>query len=140
MIYHIHKRLGLIISCRSLSNYYMMSKLLNIQDDEEQANKEWLRSLSSLLLGNGKRSFLETISKCIGSGNVDLVRACLTTVAWLSSTLGSPSDAEFQLSAAFSALISQLLESLERSQQLEHKILASMSLFNFSKISGQPHL
>ncbi|XP_048324017.2 putative E3 ubiquitin-protein ligase LIN-1 [Ziziphus jujuba] len=104
-------------------------------DDEEHANKEWLRSLSSSLLGNGKRSFLETISKCLGSGNMDLVRACLTTVAWLSSALASLSDAEFQLSAAFSALISQLKQSLENSRQLEHKILASMSLFNLSKIS-----
>jgi hypothetical protein len=87
------------------------------------------------LLSNGKKSFLDTISKCLRSGNLDMVRVCLTTVAWLSCALSSQSDVEFQLSA-FSALISGLKESLEKGEQIEYKILASMSLLYFSKISG----
>ncbi|KAA8528137.1 hypothetical protein F0562_035612 [Nyssa sinensis] len=102
-------------------------------DDEEKAMEEWLRNLTASLLGNGKKSFLDTISNCLGSGNLDLVRVCLTTVAWLSHALASLSDADFQLSA-FSALISQLKESLENGERVEHKILASMSLLNFSKM------
>ncbi|KAL5539881.1 hypothetical protein UlMin_043580 [Ulmus minor] len=103
-------------------------------DDEELNNSEWLWNLSASLLGNGKRSFVETISKCIGSRNLDFVRVCLTTVAWLSRSLSTMEDSDLQL-PAFSALISQLKESLEHGQELQHKILASMSLLNFSKIS-----
>ncbi|XP_040991013.1 putative E3 ubiquitin-protein ligase LIN [Juglans microcarpa x Juglans regia] len=103
-------------------------------DDEEQANEEWLSNLSAALLTNGKKSFLDTISKCLGAGNLDVVRVCLTTVAWLSCALCLQSNAEFQLSA-FSAVISGLKENLENGVQMEHKILASMSLLNFSKIS-----
>ncbi|KAJ0083723.1 hypothetical protein Patl1_29893 [Pistacia atlantica] len=102
-------------------------------DDEEDAIEEWLRNLSASLLGNGKKSFLETISKSLGSGNLNLIKVCLVTVAWLSNALSSQSDTEFQLSA-FSALISQLKEILEHGEQLQLKVLASMSLLNFSRI------
>ncbi|KAA8549603.1 hypothetical protein F0562_001379 [Nyssa sinensis] len=102
-------------------------------DGEEEPMEEWLRNLSASLLGDGKKLFLESISKCLGSGNLDLVRVCLITVAWLSHALPSLSDADFQLSA-FSALISRLKASLENGERVEHRILASMSLLNFSKI------
>ncbi|KAK3205038.1 hypothetical protein Dsin_019084 [Dipteronia sinensis] len=102
-------------------------------DEEEHACEEWLNKVSASLLGNGNRSFLKTISKILVSGDRELVRVCLTTVAWLSRALSSIPDAEFQL-RAFSALISVLKERLKNSEQLLHKILASMSLLNFSKI------
>lgn len=92
-------------------------------------------NLTVLLLGNGKKSFLECISKCLGSGNSDLVRACLTTVAWLSQALASTTDAEFQLSA-FSFLIHSLKQNLEN-EQIENRVLASLCLLNFSRISGE---
>ncbi|XP_044507006.1 putative E3 ubiquitin-protein ligase LIN isoform X2 [Mangifera indica] len=104
-----------------------------LQDDEEDAIEEWLKKLSASLLGNGKKSFLDTISKCLGSGNLNLIRVCLITVTWLSNALSLQSDTEFQLSA-FSALICQLKEILEHGEQLQLKVLASMSLLNFSKI------
>lgn len=103
-------------------------------DDEEFANEEWLRNLSAALLGNGTKSFLATVSKCLGSENLDLVRVCLITVAWLSFALSSQFDVEFQLSA-FSALIAGLKETLQKAQQAENRILAAISLLNFSKIS-----
>lgn len=112
---------------------------VEIQDAEEQAKEEWFRNLSAVLLGNGQKSFLEAISKCLGSDSSELVRVCLTTVAWLSSALSSLSDAEFQLSA-FSALISRLRDNLENSEQIEHKILASASLLSFSKIPGNANI
>ncbi|KAL5766788.1 hypothetical protein ACOSP7_017405 [Xanthoceras sorbifolium] len=101
--------------------------------DEEHACEEWLSYVSASLLGKGKRSFLETISKILRSGDRELVRVCLITVAWLSCTLSSIPDAEFQLST-FSALISVLKESLDNGELLLHKIFASISLLNFSKI------
>ncbi|KAK1356147.1 RING-type E3 ubiquitin transferase [Heracleum sosnowskyi] len=98
--------------------------------DEDDANEEWLRILSASLL-DGRKSFLETISLCLGSGQLDLVRTCLTTVAWLSSSITSLPD--FRRSA-FLPLISRLKGFLENSERVEHKVLASMSLLNFSRI------
>ncbi|XP_022732098.1 putative E3 ubiquitin-protein ligase LIN-1 isoform X2 [Durio zibethinus] len=103
-------------------------------EDEECANEEWLRNLSTSLVGSGKKSFLEAISKCLGSGNSDLVTACLTTVAWLTGALSSITDARLQLSTFFT-LISQLKQSLENGALVQHKVLASISLLNLSKIS-----
>ncbi|EOY32442.1 hypothetical protein QUC31_019409 [Theobroma cacao] len=103
-------------------------------EDEECANEDWLRNLSVSLVGSGEKSFLKAISKCLSSGNLDLVTACLTTVVWLTSALSSLTDAEVRLST-FCTLISQLKQILENGAQVEHKVLASMSLLNFSKIS-----
>ncbi|XP_052488925.1 putative E3 ubiquitin-protein ligase LIN-1 isoform X3 [Gossypium raimondii] len=104
-----------------------------LQEDEECAIAEWLRNLSASLVGSGKVSFLEAISKCLGSGNRDLVTACLTSVAWLTSALPLQTDAELQRTLC--SLISHLKQSLENGARLQHKILASMSLLNLSKIS-----
>ncbi|KAM7528857.1 hypothetical protein LguiB_032267 [Lonicera macranthoides] len=105
-----------------------------LDGNEEEDREEWLTNLSASLLGGGKKSFLEAVSTCLGSGNLVMVRVCLITVAWLSSALPSLPDAdEFQLSS-FSAFISPLKECLENGERVEHRILASMSLFNFSKI------
>lgn len=60
---------------------------------------------------------------------------CLTTVAWLSSALASLPETEFQLSA-FSALNSRLKEILENDELVVHRILANLSLLNFSNIPG----
>lgn len=92
-------------------------------------------NLTVSLLGNGKKSFLETLSKCLGSENLHLKRVCLMTVEWLSRALSLLSGSEYQLSA-FSSLIFPLKESLKSGEQVEQKILASMALLNFSKISG----
>ncbi|KAG8389078.1 hypothetical protein BUALT_Bualt02G0191800 [Buddleja alternifolia] len=100
-------------------------------EDEENAREKWLANLSASLIGDGKKSFLDTVSKCLSLGNSDLVRVCLTTVAWLSSSL---SDTEFQL-YAFSALVSPLKQCLEHGELVEHRILASLCLFNFSNIA-----
>ncbi|KAK4419495.1 putative E3 ubiquitin-protein ligase LIN [Sesamum alatum] len=107
--------------------------LLTEDGDEENAREMWLLSLSPSLLGDGKKSFLGSISKCLSLGNSDLVRACLITVAWLSSSLASLPDTEFQL-LAFSALFSPLKQCLEHGELVEHRILASLSLLNFSTI------
>ncbi|PIA53158.1 hypothetical protein AQUCO_00900038v1 [Aquilegia coerulea] len=102
--------------------------------DEEKAREDWWKNLAASLLGNGKKSFLEIVSRCLGSGDSTLVRTCLITVAWLSQALSVLPDAEFQLSA-FSVLIPRLKESLESGSQVEHRVLASMTLLNFSRIS-----
>ncbi|XP_050217157.1 putative E3 ubiquitin-protein ligase LIN-2 isoform X2 [Mercurialis annua] len=101
-------------------------------EDEEEAIDEWQRNLSISLLGNGKKSFLGIISKCLGSGNSDLMTACLTTVAWLSRALSALPHTQFHLTA-FSALISALKQSLENARPMDHRVLASLSLLNFSK-------
>lgn len=109
-----------------------------IQDDEEQKNEEWLRNLASILIDNGKSSFLEAISKPIHSRSLELERACLVTLAWLSKAT-SPFDVEFKLSKAFSTLIYSLKDTLQKANEVEHKIFASMALLNFSKIPGNKH-
>ncbi|KAK9156620.1 hypothetical protein Scep_003194 [Stephania cephalantha] len=105
-----------------------------IQVEEEKAREDWWKNLAASLLGNGKRSFLETIAKCLNSRNSRLMSTCLITVAWISQALALLSDAEFQLSA-FSTLVACLKETLENGRQIEHRVIACMTLLNFSQIS-----
>ncbi|XP_047973712.1 putative E3 ubiquitin-protein ligase LIN isoform X2 [Salvia hispanica] len=102
-------------------------------EEEEAARERWLTSLSASLLGDGKKSFLDAISKCLRLGKPDLVRVCLTTVAWLSFSLASLHDTRHQL-YAFSALISPLRQYLEHGVLVEQRALAALSLLNFSTI------
>ncbi|KVI09418.1 Armadillo-like helical [Cynara cardunculus var. scolymus] len=104
-----------------------------LDNDEEEAVEDWLMKLSASLLGDGKKSFLDSLSQCLSSGHQDMTMAGLTTVAWFSSSLVSLPGSESQLSS-FSVLIPKLKEHLKNSEWLEHKILAAMSLLNFSKI------
>lgn len=101
--------------------------------EEEEAVEDWLMKLSESLIGDGKKSFLESLSKGLSCGHRDMVKAGLTTVVWLSSALSSLPDSEANVSA-FSILINKLKENLENSEWLEHKVLAASSLLNFSKI------
>ncbi|KAL9169035.1 hypothetical protein ABFS82_04G053000 [Erythranthe guttata] len=100
------------------------------EGEEENEREKWLMSLSASLVGDGKKSFLDTLSKCLLLGNSDFARVCLTTVAWLSFSLN---ETEFRV-CAFSALVSPLKQCLEYGRMVEHKILASFSLLNFSSI------
>ncbi|KAE8735498.1 peroxidase 59-like [Hibiscus syriacus] len=104
-----------------------------LSEDEEHAIAEWLRNLLASLVRSGNKSFLEAISSCLGSGNGDLVTACLATVAWLTGVLQSPTD-DTKLQQTLCTLISQLKQNLESGAQVHHKIFASMSLLNLSKI------
>uniref|UniRef100_A0A0E0KUD8 RING-type E3 ubiquitin transferase n=1 Tax=Oryza punctata TaxID=4537 RepID=A0A0E0KUD8_ORYPU len=99
--------------------------------DEDEA---WLRDVTAALLGSGRRPFLEALSMCMSSPDHDLAAACLTTAAWLSRSLPSIDAADVQL-AAFSALIPRLKQCLAGNRsQARHLVLASVTLYNFSKI------
>ncbi|KAM7502740.1 hypothetical protein LguiB_001644 [Lonicera macranthoides] len=113
----------------------LVDEKIPLDGDEEEDRKEWLLNLSISLLADGKRYFLEAISKHLVCDNLDLVRVCLVTVTWFSSALASLPNADLQL-FAFSILISPLKECLENDFRVEHKILASTALLNFSKIPG----
>ncbi|XP_068640550.1 putative E3 ubiquitin-protein ligase LIN-1 [Aristolochia californica] len=102
------------------------------QQDEDHAREAWLNNMAVRLLGNRKNSILEAISKCLNSQNPDLVGACLTTVAWLSRALTFRSETELQLSA-FSVFVPWLKNCLDN-DLLEYRVLASMTLLNFSEI------
>ncbi|OEL20723.1 hypothetical protein BAE44_0018257 [Dichanthelium oligosanthes] len=111
-----------------------------VQDKEVAENEAWLRHATAALLGSSgiRRPFLEALSKCQGSPDADLVGACLTTAGWLSRSLASLDDAtatEADTSlAAFSALVPRLKQCLAPARPARHRVLAAVSLHNFSKI------
>ncbi|KAL9297555.1 hypothetical protein ACSQ67_023451 [Phaseolus vulgaris] len=102
-------------------------------EDEDKRVEELLKKLIESLIGDGEGPFLKSISRCLDSKHLDLVRACLITVTWLSSSLSTLFGAGLPL-PTFSSIISQLKGILEDGE-LELKALASLSLLNFSKIS-----
>jgi len=113
------------------------------QDKEAVGNEAWPRHATAALLGSSgvRRPFLEALSRCLGSPDADLVGACLTTAGWLSRSLAAASldadaaDADTSL-AAFSALVPRLKQCLAPARPARHRVLAAVSLHNFSKIPG----
>ncbi|KAG0491711.1 hypothetical protein HPP92_005109 [Vanilla planifolia] len=112
----------------------------NDEDDqaipEEEANKreEWLKNMALALLGYGKKSFLGSLSLCWKSGSPVLVRLCLVTTAWLSHALVSISVPALQFST-FLAFMPRLKECLKDSVDIKDRVLASLCLLNFSRIT-----
>ena len=94
-----------------------------------------------MLLGSRsgiRRPFLEALSRCLGSPDAGLVGACLTTAGWLSRSLASlDEDGATDTSlAAFSALVPRLKQCLAPGRPAQHRVLAAVSLHNFSRIPG----
>jgi len=98
--------------------------------------------VAAALLGSSigiRRPFLEALSKCLGSPDADLVGACLTTAGWLSRALASSVDEDGAMDtslAAFSALVPRLKQCLAPGRPARHRVLAAVSLHNFSRIPG----
>ncbi|XP_066345740.1 putative E3 ubiquitin-protein ligase LIN-2 [Miscanthus floridulus] len=111
-----------------------------IHDKESAENDAWLRHVAAALLGSSigiRRPFLEALSKCLGSPDADLVGACLTTAGWLSRALASSVDEDGAMDtslAAFSALVPRLKQCLAPCRPARHRVLAAVSLHNFSRI------
>jgi len=112
------------------------------QDKEAVGNEAWPRHATAALLGSSgvRRPFLEALSRCLGSPDAGLVGACLTTAGWLSRSLAASQDADATDTdtslAAFSALVPRLKQCLAPARPARHRVLAAVSLRNFSKIPG----
>ncbi|KAM0830383.1 hypothetical protein ACQ4PT_066251 [Festuca glaucescens] len=111
-----------------------------VQEREVAENEAWLEHVTAVLLGSGRRPFLAALSGCLGSRDAGLVAACLTTAGWLSHSLAAPpvEDARTDMQlAAFSALVPRLKRCLAGGTahlQARHRVLAAVTLHNFSKI------
>ncbi|XP_047071140.1 uncharacterized protein LOC124679429 [Lolium rigidum] len=111
-----------------------------VQEKEVAENEAWQEHVTAVLLGSGRRPFLAALSGCLGSRDAGLVAACLTTAGWLSHSLAAPplEDARTDMQlAAFSALVPQLKRCLAGGAahlQARHRVLAAVTLHNFSKI------
>uniref|UniRef100_A0ACD5UUP9 Uncharacterized protein n=1 Tax=Avena sativa TaxID=4498 RepID=A0ACD5UUP9_AVESA len=111
-----------------------------VQEKEVAENEAWQEHVTAVLLGSGRRPFLAALSGCLGSRDAGLVAACLTTAGWLSRSLAAPplEDARTDMQlAAFSALVPRLKRCLAGGAahlQARHRVLAAVTLHNFSKI------
>ncbi|KAK8935983.1 putative E3 ubiquitin-protein ligase LIN [Platanthera zijinensis] len=105
-----------------------------ISEEEEIRRKDWLKSVTSILIRYKKKSFFETLSTCWKFGSPDLASICLVTTAWLSLALPSLCLPALQFSAT-SALLPRLKESFRSDLDIRQRVLACLCLFNFSKIS-----
>ncbi|WVZ07268.1 hypothetical protein V8G54_020614 [Vigna mungo] len=125
-------RQNIVCSCVYQIQSLSMCLMIHIEDEDKRF-EELLKKLLESLIGDGEGPFLKSLSRCLDCKHLDLVRACLITVTWLSSSLSTLFGAGLPL-PTFSSIISQLKGILENGE-LELKALASLSLLNFSKIS-----
>ncbi|KAL5207062.1 hypothetical protein ABZP36_031497 [Zizania latifolia] len=98
--------------------------------EEERIVEERLKKLALMLLNSGSKKFLTALSNCISDGIPSLVRACLITVTWMSSSLSPLHGCNTFQPLACSVLAPRLLDSLSYDRVLEERVLASLSLLN----------
>ncbi|MQM12847.1 hypothetical protein Taro_045765 [Colocasia esculenta] len=102
-------------------------------DEEEVEAEDWQRRLAIILLNRGNKRFLTSLSNCIADGIPSLARLCLVTVAWMSIALASLPSNSSVWPLASPVLMPKLLDCLNYDRAIEERVLASFSLFNFSK-------
>lgn len=85
---------------------------------------------------SGGEKLLRAIGESIGYGIPCLARASLVTIAWMSKFVHTVGDGDVLQSAALSTLIRKLIDSLNRDNTIEERVLASFSLLALSKSSG----
>ncbi|KAK1615254.1 hypothetical protein QYE76_020771 [Lolium multiflorum] len=98
--------------------------------EEEKVVEERLKKLALVLLNTGNKRFLIALSNCISDGIPTLVRACLVTVTWMSSSLSPLHGCNTFQPLACSILAPKLLDRLSYDRVLEERVLASLSLLN----------
>uniref|UniRef100_A0ACD5YNU0 Uncharacterized protein n=1 Tax=Avena sativa TaxID=4498 RepID=A0ACD5YNU0_AVESA len=98
--------------------------------EEEKVVEERLKKLALVLLNTGSKRFLVALSNCISDGIPTLVRACLVTVTWMSSSLSPLHGCNTFQPLACSILAPKLLDRLSYDRVLEERVLASLSLLN----------
>ncbi|CAM0946636.1 unnamed protein product [Alopecurus aequalis] len=98
--------------------------------EEEKVVEERLKKLALVLLNTGNKRFLVALSNCIADGIPTLVRACLVTVTWMSSSLSPLNGCNTFQPLACSILAPMLLDRLSYDRVLEERVLASLSLLN----------
>jgi hypothetical protein len=89
-----------------------------------------------MLLDSGNERFLTVLSNRISDGIPCLVRACLITVTWMSSSLSPLRGCNDFQPLACSILAPALLDCLSYDRVLEERVLASLSLLNVVRHPG----
>jgi hypothetical protein len=116
-------------------SFFLAICCLNSQE-EEKVVEERLRKLALVLLNTGNKQFLVALSNCISDGIPTLVRACLVTVTWMSSSLSPLHGCNTFQPLACSILAPKLLDRLSYDRVLEERVLASLSLLNLVRHPG----
>lgn len=104
-------------------------------DDDEETETLWQTKTTAVLLQSGKMRFLDALSESIENGIPCLARASLVTISWMSQSVGEVKHLQPLL--AGSVLVPQLLVALGQDNTMEERVLASFSLLNLLKCSGE---
>ncbi|XP_062012378.1 putative E3 ubiquitin-protein ligase LIN-1 [Rosa rugosa] len=122
----------------SRDSFHFKEGFLHSNEDEE-ATENWQRKAATALFRSGSKKLLGALSDSIANGIPSLARVSLVTLSWMSSFLSTVGD-EHLKSMACSILVPQLLESLKFHKDVEERVLASYSLLNLVKSSGDEYI
>ncbi|CAH1429904.1 unnamed protein product [Lactuca virosa] len=114
--------------------YFIVQGSKHLNEDDEIDH--WQRKAAMALWISGGEKLIRAIGESIGYGIPCLARASLVTVAWMSKFVHTVGDGDVLQSAALSTLIRKLIDSLNRDNTIEERVLASFSLLALSKSSG----
>lgn len=108
-------------------------------NEDEEATENWQRKAATALFRSGNKKLLAALSDSIANAIPSLARVSLVTLSWMCSFLSTVGD-EHVKSMACSILVPQLLKSLNFDKDVEERVLASYSLLNLVKSSGDEYI
>lgn len=121
---------------RNIDFFFFLIQISQIRDDDDEETETlWQTKTTAVLLQSGKMRFLDALSESIENGIPCLARASLVTISWMSQSVGEVKHLQPLL--AGSVLVPQLLVALGQDNTMEERVLASFSLLNLLKCSGE---
>lgn len=121
---------------RNIDFFFFLIQISQIRDDDDEETETlWQTKTTAVLLQSGKMRFLDALSESLENGIPCLARASLVTISWMSQSVGEVKHLQPLL--AGSVLVPQLLVALGQDNTMEERVLASFSLLNLLKCSGE---
>lgn len=109
--------------------------LICVQEEEEKALSSWQKRVAFVLCNHEKGSIFKALEECLKSNSIEMAKSCLVIATWLIHMLSVLPDTGVKISAR-KALLEELVNVLQSSNNLEEKILATLALKSFVSEPG----
>ncbi|KAL6216259.1 hypothetical protein ACLB2K_009482 [Fragaria x ananassa] len=104
--------------------------LIETMEEEEKALSSWQKRVAFVLCNHEKGSIFKALEECLKSNSIEMAKSCLVIATWLIHMLSVLPDTGVKISAR-NALLEELVNVLQSSNNLEEKILATLALKSF---------
>ncbi|KAK9164469.1 hypothetical protein Syun_005371 [Stephania yunnanensis] len=101
-------------------------------EDEDKAANAWEKRMAFVICNHENGSVFKALEECLTSNSLEMAKSCLVIATWLTHMLTHLPNTGVR-DTARNCLLSQFINVLQSSRNLEERVLATLSLKSFIK-------